>query len=305
MSVITNGNFPKLLKPGLDSLFGLKYEEYANGAEWKELFEMNKSTYQYEEDVNITGFGLAPRKNEGDSLTYDQMTQGYISKYINVAYALGFIVTREQIRDNQYLKIGQTGTKLLAFSMHQTKENVGARTFNYGFDAVTRPIGDGKALFATDHPTVYGDQSNTQSVPADLSEKSLEEAVTQIADFRDNRGNRIRVMPKQLIVPRSLWATAERILKNPNRPGTADRDINALYTVNAIPGGYMTNHYFTDQDAYFLMTNCPEGFKYFERDPLVFEDDNDFDTKNGKYSAYERYSFGVTDWRAGWGSPGA
>lgn len=304
MSVITNGNFPKLLKPGLDALFGIKYEEYAKGAQWKELFEMNNSNYQYEEDVNITGFGLAPRKNEGDSLAYDQMTQSYIAKYINIAYALGFIVTREQIRDNQYMKIGQTGTKLLAFSMHQTKENVAAAVFNNGFTS-NPSVGDGQAIFSTAHPTLGGNLSNTQTVPADLSEKSIEEAVTQIYDFRDNRGNRIRVMPRKLAVPNTLVWEATRILKNPNRPATADRDINALYSVNAIPEGICVNQYFTDQDAYFILTNCPEGFKYFERDPLVFEDDNDFDTKNGKYSAYERYVFGVTDWRAGWGSPGA
>lgn len=300
--VITTGSTPKLLWPGLNAIWGMSYAEYV--PEWKALFEINSSDKNYEEDVGLTGMGLAPVKVEGEALQYDTMKQSFVTRYMNVAYSIGFVITREEIEDNLYAQFGKQRAQNVAFSMHQTKENVGANIFNRAFNA-SFPGGDGVSMVNALHPVEGGNQSNTLSVAADLSEASLEQAIIDIGDFRDNRNNRIMVKPKALVIPQNLRFTATRILKNPERPDTTDRDINAIYADGSIPGGMILNHYFTDSDAWFILTNCPNGLKYFERSAPRFESDNDFSTKNALFSGYERYSFGWTDWRGVYGSPGA
>jgi len=300
--VITRGSLPKLLWPGLNQIWGAAYNEYIS--EWKDVFEINMSDKAYEEDVGLVGMGLAPQKPEGQAIQYDTMKQNYVSRYTNLAYALGFVITREELADCLYPKFGTDRSKALAFSMHQTKENIGANVLNRAFDTEYTG-GDGVTLLNSSHPTDGGTLSNTLSAAADLSEAALETACIDIANFRDNRNNRIAIRPSKLIVPVNVMFDAERILKNPFQPDTAERNINSLYQMGMIPEGYRVNHYLSDSDAWFIMTDCPNGLRYFEREAPRFEDDNDFDTKNAKFSAYERYSFGWTDWRGIYGSPGA
>lgn len=301
--VITRGSFPKGLWPGLNQIWGLSYNQYV--AEWKEIFEQNISEKAYEEDVGLVNMGLAPQKQEGQSIQYDTMKQNFVSRYTNLAYALGFVITREELADCLYEKFGPERTETLAHSMQQTKENVCANILNYAFASSGHTGGDGVVLCSTSHPTEGGTLSNRISTAADLSEAVLETAIIDIADFRDNRNNHIAIRPKKLIIPPQLMFDAERILKNPFQPDTAERNINAMYQMGMIPEGYRVNHYLSDTDAWFILTDCPTGLRYFEREPARFEQDNDFDTKNAKFSCYERYSVGWTDWRGIYGSPGA
>ena len=303
--VITTGSLPKLLWPGLNRIWGMTYEQWDAGAEWRQIFDTQKSDKNYEEDVGLTGFGLAPVKNEGDSIAFDTMKQGYVSRYQNVTYALGFIITQEEIEDCQYAQVAAQRTKGLAFSMNQTRENVAANILNRAFNA-GYPGGDGVSLVNALHPIENGSFSNTLTNAADLSEAALEQAAIDIAGFVDNRGNRIKIMPNKLVIPRQLAFEATRLLKNSQwRPETANRDINAMFVLNTFPGGIIVNHYLTDPDAWFILTNCPGGLKCMDRIATEFADDNDFDTTNMKYRARARYSYGWNDPRGIFGSPGA
>lgn len=302
MSVISTGNNPKALWPGINAWWGRFYNEHP--LECTELFAQETSNKAYEEDVKITGFGLAPVKPQGSAVSYDSETQGAVQRYTHVAYGLGYIVTREERKDNLYAKVANTRTKALAFSMRQTKENVAANVYNRAFTSAYA-FSDGKELIATDHPTLSGNQSNELATPADLSEASLEDLCIQVADAKNDRGLKISLMPRKLIVATANMFEATRILKSAQQSGTANNDINALKAMNMFPDGAMASHYFTDADAYFVLTNAPEGMKMFTREAIEFTDDGDFDTDNRKYKAYERYSVGCTDWRGIYGSAGA
>jgi len=302
MAVITTGNHPKALWPGVKAFFGRQYNEHQ--VEYTDLFDEDTSDKNYEELVELTGFGLAPEKTQGASVQYDSETQGYVRRATHVAYALGYICTREELDDNQYEIVSKRRSKALAFAMRQTKENVAANVYNRAFNS-SYTGGDGKELLATDHPTQDGTQSNELATAADLSEASLEDLIIQIMGAKNSRGLAINLMPKKLIVPRQEWFNANRYLKSMLRPDSANNDINALKATNAIPGGIAVNHYLTDSDAWFIRTNAPEGMKCFNRVKIEFKQDNDFDTENAKAKAYERYSFVWGDWRALYGSPGA
>jgi hypothetical protein len=299
--VITTGSFPKLLWPGLNEVWSAAYNEYP--PLWQALFDTYQSEKKYEEDVGMTAMGLAPVKDEGDSLAYDTMKQNYIQRYTHLAYALGYAITKEEIDDNQYAELGTLRAMAIGKSMRQTKENVGADIFNRAFNA-SYPGGDGRSLVNESHPTEGGTQSNTLETAADLSEASLEQALIDIKQFRDERNNHIEVRALKVAIPSDLEWELIRILKNPQRPDTANRDINAMYQRGVFPQGYTCNIYFTDSDAWFILTDADAGLKHFQRVAPVFENDNDFDTKNALFSGYERYSFGWTNWRAVYGSPG-
>ena len=302
MAVITSGAHPKALWPGVKAWWGRSYNEHT--VEYTDLFDMDTSGQQYEEDVQVTGFGLAPVKAVGASVSYDTEVQGYVSRYTHVAYALGFIVTHEEIQDNLYEVVGKRRAQALAFSMRQTKENVGANVYNRAFNS-SFTFGDGKELIATDHPTLSGDQSNHLTTAADLSEASLEDMIIQIMGATNDRGLKVSLMPKSLHVPRQLWFEANRILKSTLQNDTANNAVNVLKATNALPGGIKVNHYFNDPDAWFLRTNAPRGQIAYTREGISFDQDNDFDTKNAKAKNYERYSFGSTNFRGVYGSPGA
>lgn len=302
MAVITSGNHPKLLWPGLNALFGTTYKE--RPLQHTMVFDTFDSEKAYEEDVELTGFGLAPVKSEGASISYDSHTQGPTTRYTNVTYGLGFIETIEAVEDNQYKERATNRTRALARSMRQTKEVVMANIFNRAFDS-NYPGGDGKEMLATDHPTVNGTQSNELATAADLSEAALEDLLIQIMNATDSRGLRIRLMARKLIVPSALAFEAERIVKSTLQNDTANNAINAVRSMGLLPDGIMVWNYLTDADAWFVKTDAPEGLKLFNRRAVAFAKDSDFDTDNFKHKATERYSGGWSDWRGAYGTPGA
>lgn len=302
MSVISTGSIAKLLWPGLNARWGANYTEFPK--EYTDLVDTFSSDMTYEEDQEMTGFGLAPIKAQGMPTQYDTMQQGVTTRYTHVAFGLGFIITREAIDDNQYEKVGMQRTGSLAFSMRQTKENVVANLYNRAF-STSYPIGDAAAMISTAHPTLSGNQANKMGTDADLSEAALEDLVILIGQAQNSRGLRISLKPKSLHIPVQLQFEAARILKSVQQNDTANNAVNALRTMGAFPDGVKVNHYFTDADAFFIRTDAPEGLKLFQRVEAEFAQDKDFDTDNLKYKAYERYSVGCSDWRSIFGSQGA
>ena len=300
---ISRAQLLKELLPGLNALFGLEYEKY--GEEHKEIYETESSDRSFEEETKLSGFSAAPVKNEGSAIAYDNGQEAWTARYNHETIALGFSLTEEAVEDNLYDTLSARYTKALARAMSYTKQLKAANVLNNGFSAGYNGS-DGKTLFATDHPlTSGGVNSNTQAVAADLNETSLENAVIQIAAWTDERGLLIAAKPRKLVIPPSLQFVATRLLETELRVGTADNDINALKSNGAIPEGYAINHFLTDNDAYFLTTDVPNGMKHFERTALTTSMDGDFDTGNVRYKARERYSFGWSDPLGMWGSAGA
>lgn len=294
MAVISTGNVPKLLWPGLNAVWGRDYTEYPK--EYTDLFDIESSDKNYEEEVEVTGFGLVPEKAQGTAITYDSESQQTVTRYTHVSYGMGFIITREEIDDDLYEKRGVTRTQALAFSFRQTKENVAANVYNRA-QTSGYTGGDGIVLSSVSHPTISGNQSNRLTTAADLSEASLEDLCVQIMNAQNSRGLRIALQPKSLIIPPALTFEAARILKSVGQSGTANNDINALRSMGMFPEGVKVNHYLTDTDAFFVRTNAPQGMKLIERIKAEFKQDGDFDTDNLKYKGYERYSAGWTDFR--------
>ncbi len=300
--VITRSSHPKKLWPGINAHFGQAYNEYPE--QFSMVFKQETSDKHYEEDVETTGFGLAPIKAEGASIQYDSDREGYAAKYVHATIASGYVVTREEIEDGQYGKKAKPRARALAFAMRQTKEIIHANHFNRAFDANT-PIGDTAAMCSLAHPTLSGNQRNMLLIPADLSEPALEDALIDIRQTRNSRGLKIAVRAMKLCVPDQLTFTAERVIKTNLRVGTDLNDINAIKSQGLIPKGIHTWTYLTDPDAWFLTTDVAEGLKTFQRRAREFKQDNDFDTENAKAKCTERYSCGISDWRAIFGSPGA
>lgn len=302
MAIITTGSFAKAIFPGVNAFWGKAYE--AHGKEYTDLFDVQKSNRNYEEDVGISGFGLAPIKAESGSISYDDERQTYVKRYTHTVYGIGFVITREMMEDDLYDIVGERRSKGLAFSINQTLETVAANVYNRAFN--TNYLGgDGKAMCVTDHVTTAGSQSNVLSVAADLSELSLEQMVININNSVNDRGLKVAIMPKTLIVHPSEAFNAERILKSSLQNDTANNAINAVKSMGVLPGGYKVNHYLTDADAWFVRTNSPEGLKFFMRRAPAFEMDNDSDTQNAKFMATVRFDAGWTDWRGVHGTPGA
>ena len=302
MSVITSSSFAKALWPGVNAWWGKAYSEYP--VEYTKLFDTYKSTRQFEEDVGVTSFGLANIKGEGSPISYDTERQSFITRYNHIVYALGFVITREIMEDDQYDVVGQRKAQGLAFSMRQTKEIVAANVYNRAFNT-SYTGGDGVTLLNTAHPNFAGGTwSNRLTTDADLSEAALEQAMIDIAGFTNDRGLLIAVRPKSLIIARQNIFEAKRLTAPDGRPGTDTNDVNALKSLGMVPE-VVVNHYLVDPDAWFIRTDVPQGMKYFERRGDQFEMDNDFDTENAKFKATARYSFGWTDPRALYGTQGA
>jgi hypothetical protein len=302
--VITSSSFAKLLWPGLNAIYGKEYNDYA--VEWDQLFEKNSSDKAYEEDLGLSSFGLAVVKPEGSPISYDTERQGFTSRYNHVVYALGFIITREIYEDDLYGKVGAQKAKALARSLRQTKELVAANVYNRAFTA-GYVGGDGIVLLSTAHLNVAGGTySNKIATDADLSEAALEQAVIDIAGYRDDRGLLIAAKPEKLVIPYQLQFEAKRILNADGRVGTDLNDPNVLKQ-SSIFNQVIVNHYLnsTGNDDWFILTNVKDGLKYFERRGDQFEMDNDFDTENAKFKATARYSFGWSDPRSIYGSQGA
>jgi len=300
---ISRSQLVKELEPGLNALFGLEYNRYEN--EHAEVFTAESSDRAFEEEVMLSGFGSAPVKSEGAGVTFDQATESFTARYTHETVAMAFAITEEAIEDNLYDRLAGRYTRALARSMANTKQVKAANVLNNAFDS-SFAGGDGKELCATDHPLASGGTlSNELATAADLSETSLEQSMIDIAAFVDERGLKIAMQGVKLIIPKELQFTAERILRSPQRVGTADNDINAMASMGMIPQGYRVNHYLTDTDAFFIMTDAPNGLKQFVRAPIKTAIEGDFDTGNVRFKARERYSFGFSDPRGIFGSPGA
>ena len=302
---ISRAQLLKELLPGLNALFGMEYARY--GEEHKEIYETEASERSFEEETKLAGFGAAPVKNEGQALAYDNAQEAWTARYNHETIAMGFSITEEAMEDNLYDSLSARYTKSLARAMAYTKQIKAAALLNTGFTGAGNPTyGDGKVLFATDHPLVNGGvNSNRPTTGTDLNETSLEAAVIQIAAWTDERGLLIAAKPKKLIVPPALQFVATRLLETSLRVGTTDNDINALKNNGSIPDGYAINHFLIDANAWFLTTDVPNGLKHFVRTPMSTSMDGDFDTGNQRYKARERYSFGVSDPLGVYGSPGS
>lgn len=302
---ISRAQLMKELLPGLNALFGMEYNTYPE--EHKEIFATESSDRSFEEETKLSGFGAAPVKNEGAAIAYDNAQEAWTARYTHETVAMGFSITQEAIEDNLYGSLAGRYTKALARAMAYTKQIKAAAILNNGFTGSGNPTyGDGKVLFATDHPLVSGGtNSNRPTTGADLNETSLEAAVIAIAAWTDERGLLIAAKPKKLILPPALKFVATRLLQTENRVGTADNDINAIKSNGTIPGGYAINHYLTDTNAWFLTTDVPNGLKHFTRAARKESMDEDFETGNLRYKSRERYSFGCSDPLGGYGSPGS
>jgi len=299
---ISRAQLVKELEPGLNALFGLEYKNYEN--QHTQIYSVESSDRAFEEEVMESGFGEAPVKTEGAGVSYDQAQEVYTARYTHETIALAFSLTEEAVEDNLYDRLSARYTKALARSMAQTKQIKAAAVLNNAF--TTSIGGDGVALCATNHPTLSGPNlSNTLATAADLSETSLEQSLIDIAAFTDERGLKIAVQGLKLIIPKELMFTADRIMKSTLRVGTADNDINAILNKGMVPQGYVVNNFLTDPDAYFIKTDAPNGMKMFERVSMKTGFEGDFDTGNVRYKARERYSFGFSDPRGIFGSPGA
>ena len=295
-------NFAKQLEPGLNALFGLEYKQYPE--QWRKCFDANTSKKAFEEDVLLEGFGAAPVKAEGASISYETASEVWTARYNHDVIALGFSITEEAVEDGLYGSISNRYTKALARSMQHTKEITGANIFNRAFTG-TYLGGDGLELCSTAHPTRSGLQSNELATAADLSETSLEQMLINISDMKDDRGLPIAAAGKTLIIPTALSFTAERLLASSLRTSTAENDVNAIKSLGMLPGGFEVVQRLSDPDAWFIRTDVPDGLKMFQRRALKKGTEGDFESGNMRYKVSERYSFGWTDWRALFGSPGA
>jgi len=301
--VINTGTHPKLLWPGVRTCWGQVYD--AHPTEYTDLYSMEDSTKAYEQDVQITGFGLSPVKGQGAPIQYDSEEQGWITTYSHIAYALGFIVTKEELDDNQYKEVATRRAKANAFSTNQTVETVGAFLWNNAFSSSYFAMPDGQPLISTAHVNASGStMSNRLSPDADLSEAALEDINIQIMQMTNDKGLRISAMATSLHISTNEWYNANRILKSVLQSDTANNNVNVLKATNAFPGGIKMNHFFTQPNAWFVRTNIPNGMTFFWRSRPEFSQDNDFDTKNAKAATYMRFSMGCTDPRGIYGSNG-
>ena len=298
---ISRQQLAKELEPGLNALFGLEYNNYEN--QHVEIFDTETSDRAFEEEVMLSGFGEAQVKSEGSAVAFDDANEHFTARYTHETIALAFSITEEAVEDNLYDSIAKRYTKALARSMAQTKQIKAANNLNNAFDTTT--FGDGQFLIDTDHPTVAaGDQSNKLAA-SDLNETSLEASLIAIGKFQDERGFKIAARGMKLIIPSDLQFVAERLTKTANRVGTSDNDINAIQSMGMMPQGFVVNNFLTDTNAFFIKTDVPNGLKHFQSAPLKTAMEGDFDTGNMRYKARERYSFGVSDWRGIYGSPGS
>ena len=298
---INTGLFGKALWPGVNTWYGKAYNEFE--VEYTKLFTTRKSRKNFEEDVSVSSFGLAIQKGEGQPVSYDSEQQGFVDRYTHVVYALGFIITKEMVEDDLYDVVGERKAKGLAFSMRQTKEINGANVYNRAFNT-SYTFGDGVTLVNSAHPNIAGGTwSNKMAVDSDISEAALEQACIDIQKYTNDRGLRINVLPQKLVIPVDLDFEANKIMNTQYEVGTNNNTVNLVRS--RFPGGIVKNHYLTDVDAWFILTNVPNGMTHFERRADEFKSDDDFDTDNAKYKATGRYSFGCSDKRSIYGTPGA
>ena len=299
---ISRAQLAKELEPGLNALFGLEYDRYEK--EHAEIYTEESSDRAFEEETMLSGFGTAPVKAEGSAISFDDAQETFTARYTHETIALAFSITEEAIEDNLYDRLAARYTRALARSMSQSKQIKAASVLNNAF-STSYPVGDGAALCSSSHPSISGNQRNLLSTASDLNETSLEQMLIDIAGLTDERGLKIAVRGMKLVIPKELQFIAERTLASNLRPSTADNDVNAVKSMGMVPDGAVVNHFLTDTDAFFIKTDAPNGFKLFQRTPIKTAMEGDFETGNVRYKARERHSFGWSDWRGIFGTPGA
>lgn len=299
--VITTGAHPKALWPGIKTWWGRQYAEHEQ--EYPEIFDVETSDKAYEEDVEISGFGVLREKDQGAGLNYDAEVQGSVTRYTHVAYAGGYIVTFEELRDDLYEVVSKRRAGMLAFAGRQTEEIIAANVFNQAFNSAFKG-GDGTSMISTTHPTISGNQSNQLSTSADLSELAIEDLGVQVMQATDYRGNKISLIPQCLLISPAQWYDANRILHSVLQNDTSTNAINVIKATGMFPKGIVVNHYLLSSTAFFIRTNAPYGTRFLWRDKPIFDTDNEFDTKNAKAALYMRFSCGWTDWRGWFASQG-
>ena len=300
---ISRAQLAKELEPGLNALFGMEYNRYEG--QHSEIFDTESSDRAFEEEVMLSGFGAAPTKSEGNAVTFDDANEAYTARYNHETVAMAFSITEEAVEDNLYDKISSRYTRALARSMAHTKQVKAASVLNNAFSS-SFTGGDGVALVSDSHPLSGGGTfSNRPSTYSDLNETSLEDALISVSTFVDDRNMVIALQGKKLVIPPQLQFVADRLLQTPGRVSTSDNDINSIKNMGMVSEGYTVNNFLTDNDAWFLMTDCPDGFKHFERSSLSTSMEGDFDTGNVRFKARERYSFGFSNPRAVFASQGA
>ena len=301
---ISRSQLVKELEPGLNALFGLEYKQYENQHE--AIYTKETSDRAFEEEVMLSGFAQAQVKPEGSGVVFDNAQETFTARYTHETIALAFAITEEAIEDNLYDRLASRYTKALARSMAQTKQVKAVNPLIQGLPSTDNfDSGDGVSLFNTAHPTIAGNVANTLATQADLNETSLEQSLIDIAAMTDERGLKIAAKGMKMIIPSALQFTADRLMKSAGRVGTADNDINAIKSMGMVPQGYVVNNFLTDTDAFYIITDVPNGMKYFDRAPITTKMEGDFDTGNVRYKARERYSFGVSDFRGIFASEGA
>jgi len=301
---ISRGQLVKELEPGLNALFGLEYKQYEN--QHAEIYTTESSDRAFEEEVMLSGFAQAQTKSEGAGVAFDNAQETFTARYTHETVALAFSITEEAIEDNLYDRLASRYTKALARSMAQTKQVKAVNPLIQGLPTTDNfDSGDGVSLFNTAHPTIAGTVANTLATQADLNETSLEQSLIDIAAMTDERGLKIAARGMKMIIPSELQFTAERLMKSEKRVGTADNDTNAIRSMGMVPQGYVVNNFLTDTDAFYIITDVPNGMKYFQRAAIKTAMEGDFDTGNVRYKARERYSFGVSDYRGIFGVEGA
>ncbi len=301
---ISRSQLVKELEPGLNALFGLEYKRYEN--QHAEIYTNENSDRAFEEEVMLSGFANAQVKGEGAGVSFDQAQETFTARYTHETVALAFAITEEAIEDNLYDRLASRYTKALARSMSNAKQVKAVEPLIQGLPSTDNfDSGDGVSLFNASHPTIAGTFKNTLTTQADLNETSLEQSMIDIAKMTDERGLRVAARGLKMIIPSELQFTAERLMKSQGRTGTADNDINAIVSMGMVPQGYRINNYLTDSDAFYILTDVPNGMKMFTRAPLTTAMEGDFDTGNVRYKARERYSFGVSDPRGIFGVEGA
>jgi hypothetical protein len=298
---VNTGNIAKALQVGVNKFWGMGYGELK--LELSDTFDEETSTKPYEEDVQLVGTGLMPVKAQGAGISYDSIRQGYIQRYTHLTYALGIIFTKEMLDDKQY-DLGFKQAKYLGFSARQTQETIAANILNRAFNS-SYVYADGVELCSLLHPKVSGGNlANKLTTAADLSAAALEQALIDIDNFTNDRGLRIAVKGTKLIVPTALRFDAARLLKSTLESGSANNDINAVRSEGSLD--FAVNHYLTDSDAWFIKTDCMDGMKRIVRERISAPvSENDFDTSNVKFKCMFRESYGNTDPRGIYGSPGA
>lgn len=300
---IVRADTRKQLQQGLNAVFGLNYKEWPN--QWKDIFEQNTSGKAFEEDVMQTGLGSAFNKPEGRGLEYGDMQETYVSRYQHNTFGIAVQITEEAIEDNLYADQGARIARAMARSMNYFEEIQGANILNNGFDS-NFAGGDGVSLFSLSHPLVGASLlSNTLVTASDLSESSLEQAAIDISNWTDEVGIPVMTSIKSLIIPTATQFVAARILMTPYQPDTNDNNINAMFKLGTINNGFSVNRYITDSNSWYVTTDIPDGLKYFLRRPLKKGIEGEFESGNMRYKVTKRSSFGWSNPRGAYGSPGS